>query len=97
MATCPQLDVAALDQLLDAVGHRRVLTDERLAVAHQFAQLTDLRRRDETGSEQPVAQEVGEPLAVTHVGLPAGHGLGVAGVDEDDREHGFEMLKIGLQ
>jgi hypothetical protein len=82
--------------LLDAVGDRRVLFNERLAVARQLPQLADVERRDEAGLEQPVAQEVCEPGAVAHVRLPAGDGFDVSGVDEDDRERAFEDVEDGL-
>jgi len=41
-----ELDVGVLEDLVDAVGHRRVLIDERGPVPGQIAQLADRRGRE---------------------------------------------------
>jgi hypothetical protein len=79
-----QLDIRRLQHLVQPVDLLRPLLHQRLAVAGQLAQLADRRRRDEAGPEQAVAQQVGQPLAVLDVGLAAGHGLDVLGVDQHD-------------
>jgi hypothetical protein len=53
----------------------------------QVAQLADRLRRDEAGSQQTVLQQLGDPLAVGHVGLPSGDLLDVLGIDQ----HHLEM------
>jgi hypothetical protein len=51
----PELDIGRLDQLLDAVGDRRMFFDQCLAVARQLSQLADLQGWDEAGLQQAVA------------------------------------------
>jgi hypothetical protein len=39
-----------------------------------------------------VLQEVGDPFAVPHIGLPSRHRLDVAGVNEQEREAAFQQI-----
>jgi hypothetical protein len=50
----------------------RASTSDR-AEAHQIAQCTNRLLRHKAGRDQPVTQQVGDPLAVLHVSLAAGH------------------------
>ncbi len=60
-----ELDIRPLQQRVEAVGLLRALLHQRLTVARQLAQPADRGGRDEAGGEQAVAQQVGQPLAVS--------------------------------
>src|SRR5262249_29219336 len=88
-----ELDVGVLEHLLDAVGVAGALLNEPAAIARQIAELTLLETRDEGTAQQPVAQEVCDPLGVFDVGLSAGHGLEVLGVDDEQLELALEKIE----
>ena len=46
-------------------------------MSREIAQVTDRWRRDEVRAYEPMHEEVRDPLAVLHIGLPAGYGLDV--------------------
>lgn len=82
-----QLEIGGLQycvQPIDLLGPRLY---QRFAIAGEFTQVANRLRRDETGFEEAVAQQVGEPFTVFDVcfapSLP-GHGLHMLRVDEDD-------------
>jgi hypothetical protein len=52
----------------------------------QLAQIADRARRHEPRTDQAVAQQVADPLAVLHVGLAPRHGFDVLGVGHDHLE-----------
>src|SRR6266404_7873199 len=56
--------------------------DQTAAVSPERANRTNEARRTEAGSQQPHRMKVLKPLAVGHVGLPAGNILYVLRVDE---------------
>src|SRR6266511_2859988 len=85
-----ELDVGALEHLLDPVDLRRSVPDERGSVAGQLAQLAFGPGRDEARPQEAVAEEIGDPLRVTDVGLAPRHGLQVRGVDDEQLEAGLE-------
>ncbi len=66
-----QLDAGVLEGLLDPLALAGVGLDEPFAVAGQVAQLADRRRRHEAAAQQPVLEQLGQPLGVSHVGLAA--------------------------
>lgn len=75
-----ELDVSALQRLLDPICHLRPPVDQVGAVASQFAQLPLATVGYETAPEQPVTKQVGNPLAVLNIGFAARHSLDVLGV-----------------
>ena len=81
-----QLDVGALQGLLQPVDLGRPLPDQARPVAGQLPQLPLRPVRHEAAGEQPVPQQVGQPLAVPDVGLAPRHRLDVPGVDQQQRE-----------
>jgi hypothetical protein len=87
-----ELDVRGLKDLLHPVGFPRAVLDQPLAVAHHVAQLTLRRGRHEAAAEQAEFQELGEPLAVPHVRLPARDHLDVLGVHEEQLEAPLEEV-----
>src|SRR4029453_1545385 len=56
--------------LLDALTVRGHLPPELLAGPGELAQRLNRRGRNEAAADQPVGEEVGEPLRITHVALP---------------------------
>ena len=88
VATDGQLDVGPFQRLLQPVDLGRALVHQTGAVAGQLAQLALGAVRHEAGPQQPVPQQVGDPLAVLHVGLAPGHRLDVLRVDQQQAERG---------
>jgi len=64
-----ELDAGAFEQLERAVAFRGQGADQRLAVAHQFAQHPDRRWRHKACAHQSMADQIGDPLCVLHVRL----------------------------
>ncbi len=77
-------EIARLDRYL------HTLLDQATPVADELAQLALAAIRDEAPAEQAVAEEIGDPLGVTDVGLAPRHGLQVRGVDDEQLEAGLE-------
>ena len=76
------LDVGGLEHLLHAVDHPAAVAQELRALAGQVPQLPLGLGRHERRAEQPVLQQLRDPLAVGHVGLAAGDAADVLGVDQ---------------
>ena len=93
-----QLDAGALQQLQHPVALRRPRLDQRPPGAHQLAQVADRRRRHEALADQPVADQLRNPLRIFHVGLAARHVLDVVGVADGQVEvalqHGVDRLPV---
>ena len=87
-----QLDVGPLQHLLDAVGHRRLLGDELGPLPRQVAQLADRLRRHEAPGQEPVGQQLGDPLGVLDVGLAPRDLPHVAGVDQRQVEPPLQQV-----
>ena len=85
-----QLDVGPFQHFLNSVGLPAALLHQAPPVAGQFPQLPLGPVRDETGLQKAVAQQVGNPFGILHVGLAPRHGLHVAGVDH---HHGELLLQ----
>ncbi len=81
-----QLDVGPFQRLLQPIDLGRSLLDQAGAVAGQFAQFPLRPVGDEAAAQQPVAQQVGQPLGVLDVGLAPRHRLDVPRVDQQQRE-----------
>lgn len=79
-----QLDVGALGEFLDAVCERRRLANQTFTIARQFSQFTDMSRRNKTRLEQAVAQQVGQPFCINHIGLARFEAFGITRIGEDD-------------
>src|SRR5438132_7736251 len=77
-----RLDIGLLQQLVHAVRGLDPIPDEALPMSREIAHVADRWRRDEA-SDEPMREEVRDPLAVLHVGLPARHGLHVVRIGQD--------------
>ena len=91
-----ELDVGVLEQLLQAVRLARALPHQRLAIAGQVAQLADRLGRHEARAQEPMLEQLAQPLRVLHVGLAPGHVLDVLGVDQQQLEVVLEQVVDGL-
>ena len=78
------------------IDHLRALLDQVGALAGQIAQGPLWGRRDETGAQQPVGEQLGNPLGILHVGLAPGYVLDVLRVDDQHREVAFQQVVEGL-
>ncbi len=81
-----QLDVGGLQQLEQTVALGRAGVDQLTPIAQQIAQLAHRLGRHKAAADQAVAKQVGDPLAVLHIGLAARHVLDVVRV----ADHQFE-------
>ena len=81
-----QLDVGTFQGLLQPIGRRGPLPDQARPVTGQFPHLPLRPVGNEAAAEQPVPQQLGQPLAVADVRLAPGHGLDVAGIDQEQGE-----------
>jgi hypothetical protein len=94
-----QLDVGSFQHLLQPIDFRRPLAHQRRPIAGHFPQLPLLLGGHEAGPQQPVAQQVGDPLGILDVALAAGHRLDVLRVDQQQGEvpfqHVVDRLPVG--
>ena len=81
-----QLDPRVLEHLLQPLDLGRPSVALGLAIAGQFPQLTDRRRRHEARSDHPVRGHIREPLGIGHIGLATRDLLDVASVAQPHRE-----------
>lgn len=88
-----QLDVGRFQQLMHTVSGLDPIPDEALTMAREIARVPDCWRRDETSTNQAMRQQIRDPLAVLHVGLPARHRLDVVRIGQDDLEAPFEEIE----
>lgn len=86
VATMASLIPASSRHLVEPVGLARPVLDEGLAVAGEVAELPDRGRRHEAPPQEPALQQLRDPGAVGHIGLPPGHVGHVGGVDQEERE-----------
>jgi hypothetical protein len=78
------------------VGGLDPIANETLAVSGEIPQLPNRGGRNETRANQSVREQVGQPLAVLDVGLPARHRLDVMGIGEDHTETALEEIEDRL-
>ncbi|HEY6410460.1 MAG TPA: hypothetical protein VIY29_23665 [Ktedonobacteraceae bacterium] len=71
----------------------RTLLHQRLAIAHQVAQVADGLGRNEAGTQQPMAQQVSEPFTVAYIGFSTRHRLHVLRVDQDHLTAAFQQVE----
>ena len=96
LTTLRQLDIGALQELMNPIRRRHAIAKQALAVPCQIAQCANPGRRNETRANQAMRQEIGQPLAVAHIGLPPRHGLDVMRVGEHDGQIAFEQIEDRL-
>ena len=81
-----QLDVGGLQELQEPVAFGRLALHQLAAVAQQLAQLPQRLGRHEALGDQAVADQIGDPLGILHVGLAPRHVADVPGVADDQLE-----------
>ena len=93
-----QLDVGGLQQLEQPVALGRLALHQLAAVAQQLAQVAQRLRRHEALGDQAVADQIGDPLGILHVGLAAGHVADVPRIADDQLEmplqHGIDRPPV---
>jgi hypothetical protein len=85
-----QLDVGSLQDLQQPVAFGAAALHQLAPVARQITQFPDGLRGHEAGLQQPVQQQVGDPLRILHVGLAPGHVLDVLSVGHQELEGSFQ-------
>ena len=93
-----QLDVGRLQELQEPVALGRLALHELAAIAQQLAQLALRRRRNEALGDQPMADQIGDPLGILHIGLATRHVTDMPGVADDEVEmpfqHGIDLAPV---
>lgn len=92
---CGELDVGVLQHRLQPIGQPCPLVDEVDTIAREVAQVTLSGRRDEARAQQPVAQQVGQPLGIFHIRLATRHRLDVVGVDDQHLALALQQVEDG--
>ena len=88
-----QLYIGGFQHFLHAIDLSRTLLDQTLAVSAEIAQFTSRGRWNETGFEQPMAQQIGEPFAIFNIGLATWNGFHMLSIDQDDAAALFQQVK----
>ena len=92
-----ELDVGALERLVEPLRLARSLLDQAAPVADELALLALAAIGDEAAAQQAVAEQVGDPLGIADIGLAPGHGPDVAGVDDQQLEpRALEQVVVRL-
>jgi hypothetical protein len=87
-----QLEARILQNFVDAVMHAIALLDQLHAVARQISLFASLARRHKAGLDEPVGQQLGQPLTVPRIRLSAWDILYLIGVGQDQMEMAFQNL-----
>src|SRR2546429_6945444 len=78
-----EFDASVFQDFVNPVMHAVALLDQLDPIACQITQIASLSRRYEAGPDEAVRQQLGNPLAVAGVGLPAWDRLNLKRVGED--------------
>jgi hypothetical protein len=78
--------LAVFKELQEPVAFGRLAFHQLAAVAQQLAQLPQRPGRHEALGDQPVPDQIGDPLGILHVGLAPRHIADVPGVADDQLE-----------
>jgi hypothetical protein len=90
-----QLDVGALNQLLNPIGQGGLFPYQTLPVPGQSPQLANGAGRNEAGREQTMPQQIGQPLGINDIGLAGFVPFGVTGLGENHVQGPFQNVKDG--
>src|SRR6266508_931602 len=97
VATEASFTLAPLQDLLDTVAFCGAFSDQRLSIAHQLTQLTLGATRHEARFQEPMAQQIRDPLGVFDVRLLAGDRFHMLRVDHQQLEGmSFKNIVDGL-
>jgi len=91
-----ELDDGVLEHGLQSVGEPCSFVNQVETVAREVAQIAQMalrRRWNEAGAQQPVAQQVRQPLGVLDIGLATGNRLDVIGIDDEDLALLFQQVE----
>ncbi len=87
-----EFDVARFEHFVQAIDHTDTVADQLGALARQIAAIALFDRWNETGLEQTMLQEVGEPLGVLYIGLAPRHAFDMVRIHEQQREIAFQQV-----
>jgi hypothetical protein len=91
-----QLDGSVLEHQLQPHRLPGAVAHQLLPIAGQHPQPAIVCRRHERRAQQPVLEQLGDPLGIFHVGLAAGHGLHVRAVGQPDLQHLLQAVERRL-
>ena len=86
LMTLASLMLAVSRSFREPVAFGRLALHQLAAVAQQLAHLPQRLGRHETFGDQPVPDQIGDPLGILHVGLAPRHIADVSGVADDQLE-----------
>src|SRR5947209_3178219 len=70
----------------------RVLRDQAFAVAHQIPQHPYWLSRNETGADQAMPQQIGNPFTIPHIGFPTREGFDLMGIGQNQLKLVFQHI-----
>ena len=88
-----QLHVGVFQNLLKAIDNTCAVSHQATAIASQFPQLALGSRWDKAGAQQPMLEQICNPLGILHICLPTGNRFDVLGIDQQDG-HFWDMARI---
>ena len=86
-----QLDVGRLQELQEPVALGRLALHQLAAIAQQLAQFALRSRRNEALGNQPMADQIGDPLGTLHIGPATRHVTDMPGIADDEVEMPFQQ------
>jgi len=87
-----QLDVRVFQHLVHPVHDAGLIANQGRAVPRQIAQLPNGGGRNEAAFQEPMLQQLRNPLGIADVGFPPGDLFHVARIDQQDGEPIFEQV-----
>src|SRR3989304_3535479 len=78
-----QLDVRPFQHLLNSIEDACPIADQLRSLASQITAIALFERRNETGFEQPMLQEICQPLGILYISLASWNTFNVLGVDQE--------------
>jgi hypothetical protein len=87
-----KFDIGALQGLLQFVGRLAALGSKAAAMAGELPQVALLPAGNEAGTQQPVAQQLGDPLSILDIALSSRHRFHVGGVGDDQLEVALQQI-----
>ena len=82
---------------MNPIDDRDAIAQKALPVSRQLAHDSNVCRRNETRTNQPVRQQVRQPLSVAHIRFAAGHCLDMERTGEHDLNGPFKHVEYAFQ
>ena len=81
---------------MQPIDDARTFLQQARALAGEITQDPLLRRRHETGAQQPMLQQIGDPFGISYVGLASRHRFEVLGINHQQFEVPFQQIVDGF-